>query len=245
MSGSNSVDAAAVAERYARVRERIGAAARRSGRAADAVCLVVVTKAFGPPAVHAALAAGARDIGENYVHEAAAKMAAVAPQVETIGSPPPRWHMIGHLQSNKARRAAALFDVIHTVDGEPLARRLDRAAADLARIVPVLVGVNVAGELTKSGVAYGDALPLVETLARLEHLRVVGLMAVPPPSRNPEDARPHFRRLSALRLDIAARGFDLPHLSMGMTDDYEVAVEEGATIVRVGRGILGRRPTLR
>ncbi len=237
-----SIDAAAVTVRYARVMERIAAAARRGGREADAVTLVAVTKAFGPSAVHAALASGARDIGENYVQEAAAKMAALAPEIEATGAPPPRWHCIGHLQRNKARLAAALFDVVHTVDSEALAQLLDRAAADLGRIVPVLLGVNVAGESTKSGVSCAGVLRLLETLVRLAHLRVEGLMTVPPMGRDPEEARPHFRTLSRLQLDLAARGFDLPHLSMGMTDDYVVAIEEGATIVRVGRGIFGPRP---
>lgn len=233
---------AVIATRYRRVRARIEDAARRSGRDPAAVTLVVVTKAFDPTAVRAALAAGALDLGENYVQEAVRKMEALESDVASDPERVLRWHFVGRLQQNKAAKAARLFDVIHTLDSEALGRRLDGIGARRARKIHVLVEVNTGGEPSKAGVQYRDAGDLVRTLTTLEHLRVDGLMTIPPFSLDPEASRPYFRALASLRNDLALRGFDLPHLSMGMTDDYEVAIEEGATIVRVGRGIFGERP---
>jgi pyridoxal phosphate enzyme (YggS family) len=230
-----------IAARYAHVCERLEVAARRAGRDPDGVTLVVVTKTVGLAAVRAALAAGARNIGENYVQEAARKIEQLRSEVLEDGTAQPRWHLIGHLQRNKAARAAGLFDLIHTVDSEHLGQHLDRAGAERGTPVRILVEVRVGGETTKSGVDPRTALALVPALARLEHLQVEGLMAIPPRPPHPEAARPYFHELAALRAELADRGFDLPHLSMGMTDDYEVAIEEGATIVRVGRAIFGER----
>lgn len=215
-----------IAANLAAVRERIAAAAARAGRDLGEVRLIAVTKTQSAECVRAAIAAGVADIGENYVHEAEAKRAAAGGHA--------RWHLIGHLQGNKARRALEVFDMIHTADSLALGAALARHAA--ARGVParVLVEVNVGGEVSKSGVAPAE---LPELLAGLRdpHLRVEGLMTVPPPG-SPAAARRCFRELRALR-DAAG----LAELSMGMSDDFEIAVEEGATIVRVGRAIFGER----
>jgi pyridoxal phosphate enzyme (YggS family) len=234
-----TVDAGVIADRHAQVRDRIAAAARRAGRAPEDVTLVVVTKTFPAAAIRAVAAAGAGDVGESYVQEAVRKIEELAVGGGPI--PPLRWHLIGHLQRNKAAPAAHLFDLIHSVDGEALGGALDRAAAALGKVVPVLVEVNVGGEATKHGISPAAAPALLASLGSLAHLRIEGLMAVPPPAPHTEASRPHFRALARLRADLARRGFDLPRLSMGMSDDYEVAVEEGATIVRVGRAILGAR----
>jgi pyridoxal phosphate enzyme (YggS family) len=215
-----------IAANLASVRRRIVDAAARAGRDPQAVTLIAVAKTKPAALVRAALAAGATDIGENYVQEGAAKRAAVDATA--------RWHLIGHLQRNKAARAVEAFDCIHTVDSAALGMALARHAA--ARQVPlrVLIEVNLAGEATKSGIAPADLAALLADL-RDPHLAIDGLMTVPPPSA-PEEARPWFRRLRALR-DTAG----LRELSMGMTDDFEVAIEEGATMVRVGRAIFGER----
>ena len=225
-----------IAERLAEVRERIAAAAARSGRPPEAVTLVAVTKTFGPESVREALAAGQRDFGENYVQEAAAK-------IEAVGAKAARWHFIGHLQTNKARQAAPLFDVIQTVDGLSLARELDKRVAAEGRPLDILVQVNVAGEEQKSGIAPEGAEDLLRGMAVLPALRVRGLMTMPPflPA---EEVRPYFRALRELRDRLAARaipGVALDELSMGISGDFEAAIEEGATIVRIGTAIFGER----
>jgi pyridoxal phosphate enzyme (YggS family) len=177
--------------------------------------------------------AGQSVFGENRVQVALAKMGEVGPA---------RWHLVGHLQRNKARHAVGAFDLIHAVDDLELAREIDRRAAARSFVQPVLVEVNVAGEDTKEGVAV-DALPrLLEDMVPLPSLDLQGLMAIPPPAGDPEASRPWFRELARLR-DASARrlGRPLPHLSMGMSDDFEVAIEEGATLVRVGRALFGER----
>ena len=236
-----TIDRTEIGARYGKVRERIVAAARRAGRDPETIRVVAVAKTFDLAAVRAAVAAGARDIGENYVQEAATKIEALAAEMPGGATTPLRWHFIGHLQRNKASRAARLFDLIHSVDSPRLAEHLDSAAALCGKILGVLIEVNVSNERTKGGITENSALDLLAALASLEHLRVEGMMTVPPPALNPETSRPYFRALATLRNDLASRGFDLPHLSMGMTDDYEVAIEEGATIVRVGRAIFGPR----
>ncbi len=233
-----------VAVRYARVRERVAIAARRSGRTPAAVTIVVVAKGFGVDAVRAAVTAGARDIGENFVQEGAAKIAAFGDGDRVDGMDRARWHHIGTLQRNKARHAATLFDVLHTVADLDIARRVARAAAEAGKKIPVLIQIDIAGTPGRHGVRPADTPGLVEAATRLPTLVVAGLMTVPPPVREPaaEAARSHFRRLAELRAALVARGFDLPHLSMGMTDDFEVAIEEGATMIRVGRAVFGPRP---
>jgi pyridoxal phosphate enzyme (YggS family) len=222
----------------AAVRERIARAAARAGRPPDDVTLVAVSKTHPPTLIARAFAAGVRDFGENKVQEAAPKIEALA-DLRARGL---RWHLVGHLQSNKARRALDLFDRIHSVDRAELAVRLDRIAGEAGRTLPVLVQVAMGGEETKSGVGEADLLTLLEALRGLAHLRVEGLMTLPPPAADPEAVRPCFRRLREWRERAAAAGLlQGSQLSMGMSGDFEVAVEEGATLVRVGTAIFGER----
>ncbi|WP_029215134.1 YggS family pyridoxal phosphate-dependent enzyme [Kallotenue papyrolyticum] len=237
-----------IADNLARVRERIAAAARRSGRASEAITLVAVTKTHGPAIVRLAQAAGITDCGENRVQEAEQKIAA-------LRDLPLRWHLIGHLQRNKARRAVALFDLIHSVDSLRLAQTLDRLVAEQAppRRLPVLLQINVSGEASKEGfdlpggLDNRQALPAfyatIAQIVALPHLELRGLMTIAPYSNDPETTRPVFRALRLLRDDLARRfpqaGWN--QLSMGMTNDFEVAIEEGATIVRIGRALFGER----
>jgi PLP dependent protein len=228
-----------IADRVAAVRERIHRAAARAGRGADEVTLVAVSKTHPPEAVREAFVAGVRDFGENRIQEAEPKIAAL----EELRAAGLRWHLVGHLQSNKARRAAALFDRIHSVDDPALGGRLERAAAELSRVVPVLVQVDLAGEPTKHGLDEARLFPGLEILRGLKSVRVEGLMVLPPLFEDPETARPYFRRLAQLRDLAVERDLLLgSELSMGMTLDLEVAVEEGATMVRVGTAIFGERP---
>lgn len=217
-----------VAGNVARVQERIARAAMRAGRAPEEVLLVGVSKSVDVERIRRALAAGLPALGENRVQEAREKIGA-------LGRPVP-WHMVGHLQTNKARDAVLLFDLIHSVDRLELARELDRRAAAAGKGAEVLVQVNLAGEATKGGFAPDELKSALEALAGLSRLRVRGLMTIPPPVEHGEQARGWFRRLRELR-DAAG----LEHLSMGMSDDFEVAVEEGATMVRVGTAIFGPR----
>jgi pyridoxal phosphate enzyme (YggS family) len=244
-----------LAERIAAVRERIAAAARRANRSPADVRLVGVTKTHPPETIAAALAAGLAEFGENRVQEAEAKIGTLAAERARI-----TWHLIGHLQSNKARRAAALFDIIHSVDSLHLAEALSRYAAQAAELrptplspLPILLQVNVSGEAAKEGfdlaawwerpAALAAFLADVERILALPGLRVRGLMTIAPWGEDPALARPTFRAASALRDTLAQRfpAADWPELSMGMTDDFEVAIEEGATLVRVGRAIFGSR----
>jgi pyridoxal phosphate enzyme (YggS family) len=215
-----------VAANLAAVRARIAAAAERSRRDPAAVRLLAVSKTKPAALVRAAIAAGVTDVGENYVQEAVAKRAEV--------SEPVRWHLIGHLQRNKAARALETFDCIHTLDSAALAAALARQAQARGLPVDVLIEVNVGGEASKHGIGPAD-LPALLADLRDPHLRVLGLMTVPP-AGEPEAARPYFRQLREL-----AERAGLRELSMGMTDDFEVAIEEGATMVRVGRAIFGAR----
>lgn len=211
------------------VRERVAAACARSGRSPDEVTVVGVSKGFPVSAVVAAYEAGLRDLGENRVQEAATKIEAAA----AMGARP-RWHMVGHLQSNKVKTALRVFDIIQSVDSLRLAELISREAR---APVPVLFEVNVGGEESKFGLAPDDAPGVLARARALPNIDVLGLMTVAPITDDPERVRPVFRRLREL-----ARSLGLPHLSMGMTDDFEVAIEEGATTVRIGRAIFGERP---
>lgn len=225
-----------ISERVARIRERVERAAGRCGRKAAEICIVAVSKTQPPSAIEAALAAGICDIGENYVQEARAKAQAV--------SRPAVWHLVGTLQRNKVRPALELFQWIHTLDRVPLALALERRAAERGGTVDVLIEVNLGGEPSKSGVAAGDVPALLEATASCPHVRVRGLMTIPPPAADPEEVRPFFRRLRELRDHWQAQriaGAPLEHLSMGMSDDFEIAIEEGATMIRLGRAIFGER----
>ena len=218
------------------LRERIAAAARRVGRPADSVKLLAVTKTVLPAAIRTAMEAGVTDFGENYVQEAREK-------IPVLGNNA-RWHMIGHLQTNKAKYAVQLFDWIHSVDRLELAVELNRMLEKTGRAMNILIEVNVSGEETKNGVPADRALDLIKSIAPLKHLCVKGLMTMAPYSDNPENARPCFAALRKLQQDILREdidGVEMTELSMGMTDDFEVAIEEGATIVRIGRAIFGER----
>lgn len=225
-----------VAARIAAVRERIARAAERAGRRAGDVLLVGVSKMVDVERISEAIAAGIPALGENRVQEAKAK-------IETLGRPIP-WHLVGRLQTNKAQEAVRLFDLIHSVDRPELAQELDRRARALGKIVDVLVQVNLDEEAAKGGVPPTEMKALLERIAPLDGIRVRGLMAIPPQADAPEDSRRWFSRLRELR--DAARGWGVPgvemdQLSMGMSGDFEVAIEEGATMVRVGTAIFGER----
>jgi PLP dependent protein len=224
-----------VVANLAAVRRRLELAARTAGREPSSVRLVAVSKTFPVTAVRAAAAAGQVDFGENKVQEGLQKLADSA----GLGL---KWHLVGHLQSNKARRAAAAFHAIHSIDNLDLLRRVDAAAADAGTAPELLVQVDLAGETTKFGAPEATVAGLFE--ADLRAARLVGLMLLPPETDNPEDARPWFRRLRELRDRLAAAGIPadrLRELSMGMSHDFQVAVQEGATLVRVGTAIFGRR----
>ena len=225
-----------VADNIRRIREVIADAARRAGRSPGEVRLMAVTKTVDDERIMEAVRAGVEIIGENYVQEAKRKLEKMGKSGE--------WHLIGHLQTNKAKYAVRLFDMIHSVDRLDLASELDRRTRAAGRVMQVLVEVNVAGEATKSGVPLNAAPDLVRAVALLPNLALRGLMTMPPWFDDPEEARPYFRALRELRDRIAAEAIprvEMRELSMGMTGDYAVAVEEGATIVRVGRGIFGER----
>ena len=227
-----------IAENLATVRSRIGTAAARAGRDPGEITLVAVSKTFPADHVRAAWAAGQRDFGENKVQEALQK-------IGTTADIPVRWHLIGHLQSNKARKAAAPFACIHSVDSVDLLQKLDAAAASAGAAPEILVQVDLAGEATKFGAPSEAARQVVDAALACQALRLRGLMLLPPWSDDPEQARPWFRQLRVLQRAWIAAGVPsdaLRHLSMGMSHDFEAAIEEGATIVRVGTAIFGRRP---
>ena len=226
-----------IGERLAGVRDRIETAARRAGRDPGTVRLVAVSKTWGIEHVAAAVAAGQLDFGENRVQEALQKIAA---STETSI----RWHLVGHLQSNKARKAVGPFACIHSVDRIELLDRLETTGAELARPVDLLVQVDLAGELTKHGAVPDAARAILDRARGCRYARVVGLMLLPPFLDDPEAVRPWFRRLRGTRDRLAADGIPdtmLRELSMGMSHDFEVAIEEGATMVRVGTAIFGSR----
>jgi hypothetical protein len=227
-----------IADRVAAVRERIARAADRASRAPGDVTLVAITKTHPEGVVRAAFVAGVRDFGENRVQEAEPKIAATA-DLSAAGL---RWHLVGHLQSNKARKAAVLFGVVQSVDSLELGRRLARIGAETARPVRALVQVDLAGEETKFGLPEAQLLPTLEALRGVDGLSVDGLMILPPYLEDAEQVRPYFRRLRALRDRAQAAGLLAGReLSMGMSHDFEAAVEEGATMVRVGTAIFGER----
>jgi PLP dependent protein len=225
-----------IASNLERVQERIARAAARSDRRPEEIVLVAVSKTFPAQAIRAAYDAGVRAFGENRVQEWEGKQ----PELADLK---PSWHLIGHLQSNKARRASRLFDWIDSVDDVALAMKLDDAAAETNEWLAVLIEVQVDPTATKSGVAQVDLPALAEAVVQMPHLQLRGLMAVPPFCEDPRDARPYFRRLRRLRDDLEQHlGRSFPELSMGMSHDFEIAIEEGATQVRIGSAIFGARP---
>lgn len=227
-----------IRERLVRVREQIARAAERAGRRAEDVTLIAVSKTFDSATVQQAVDAGARDLGENRVQEAASKVAMVKGNV--------RWHLIGHLQSNKARQAIEAFDVIHTIDSVELAERLDRIAGETGRGPAVLIQVDLAHEATKSGADESELPAIIEALDSARYLGFRGLMTLPPFFDSSEQTRPYFRRLREILEGlnrVREPGQKLTELSMGMSHDFDVAIEEGATMVRVGTAIFGSRGT--
>ncbi len=229
-----------IRERVAAVRARIAEAARRAGREPDEVTLVGASKRMPRELALAAVEAGVEHLGENYVQEAASKIAWVAERASRT----PTWHLIGRLQRNKARDALRLFQMVETVDRPSLARELARRAEDAGRILPVLLQVNLSEEPQKAGAAAADVPALLELCGGQAGLRVEGLMTIPAPEEDPERCRPAFARLRELyeRLRGEPGGEHLRELSMGMSGDYAIAVEEGATLVRVGTALFGPRP---
>ena len=210
------------------VQRRIARACERSHRSPGEITLVAITKGVEVPAIRAAFDSGIRDFGENRVQEAEAKIVQLADLKPNV-----TWHMVGHLQSNKAKSAVELFDIIHSVDSVRLAEILNRR---VEKPLPLLLEVNVSGEATKGGFSVGETEAAVKAIKQLPNLKVLGLMTVAPFVADPEEVRPVFRKLRELRDSLG-----LEHLSMGMTDDFEVAVEEGATMLRIGRAIFGER----
>ena len=227
-----------LAARFAHVRGQIEAAAERCGRLPDEVKLIAISKTHPSSAVQKLIDLGATDIGENRVQEAESKIA-------EVGRERARWHLVGHLQANKARRAVDLFDVIHSLDSIDIARRLDRLCQEKQReSLSVIIQVDLGHEDTKSGIEESALGQLAETIGSLPRLQLIGLMTLPPFFENAEDSRPFFQRLRELRDELAGRGVfgdRIGELSMGMTHDFAVAIEEGATMVRIGTAIFGER----
>ena len=217
------------------IKQRIAGAVKRAGRDPLAVKLMAVTKTVEPERIGKAIEAGLTMLGENYVQEAKDKIAIIGDAAQ--------WHMIGHLQTNKAKYAVKLFDCVHSVDRLELAQELDKRSGQINRKLNILIEVN-SGEESKSGIEKEETLELVRQVALLPNLTIRGLMTMAPYSDDPENSRPYFRALRELRDDInraGIAGVRMEELSMGMTDDFEVAIEEGATIIRVGRAIFGQR----
>jgi len=230
-----------ISDNIARVRQRISQAAARAGRNPDSITLMAVSKVVEPERIHQAYEAGILVFGENRVQEFADKASAVQDLAQA------EWHLIGHLQSNKANRAAGLFHAIDSVDSLRVTQKLNQAAQQAGKILTALIEINVGGEENKSGIA-PDSPQLEELLnaaSGLQNLQVQGLMTIPPYTEDPEGARPYFRQLRDLRDQIAARklpGIGMEVLSMGMSHDFEIAIEEGSTCIRVGTAIFGERP---
>jgi len=224
-------------ERLESVRQRIAAAARRSGRSPDSVALVAVTKTVDAGRIRAAMEAGLTRFGENRVQEARRKAEALGAGAE--------WHLVGHLQRNKSREAARIFSMIHSVDSPELLHELERHAAGRERPLEVLIQLNLAGEESKHGARAEDLPSLLASAAPLQAVRIAGLMILPPQEDDPEDSRRYFRELSGLAAAVRGERYEnveMRELSMGMSEDFEVAVEEGATLIRVGRALFGERP---
>jgi pyridoxal phosphate enzyme (YggS family) len=219
------------AQRLAAVEERIQRAAQRCGRKRESITLVAVSKKFPPERLAIAYRAGLRDFGENYVQEFAEKSPALA------GLTDARYHLIGHLQSNKTRLACDLFQVIQTVDSAKLLNRINQSAAERGATIEAMIEVKLSAEESKNGADPAEIPALLDAAAACSHISLTGFMTMPPWSEDPEQSRPYFRQLAVL-----ARQYNLPKLSMGMSGDLETAIEEGATIIRVGTALFGRRP---
>jgi pyridoxal phosphate enzyme (YggS family) len=226
-------------KRFENVQKRIESTAQRCGREAREITVVAISKTHPADRIQAAIQCGIGDVGENRVQEA-------EPKIQKVGRKTIRWHLVGHLQANKARKAVKLFDVIHSIDSLDLARRMDRLCREEVReVLPVLLQVKLSAEETKSGVDEEDLFDLAKEVNACDRLKLIGLMSVPPYFEDPENVRPFFKRLRELRDELTTRGSfagTVGELSMGMTHDFEVAIEEGATILRIGTAIFGERP---
>jgi pyridoxal phosphate enzyme (YggS family) len=230
------VEMQSIRDNLLRVVERMDQSATKAGRDPGEVTLVAVSKTVEPARIREAVEAGVTILGENYIQEARGKIEEIGRGVQ--------WHMVGHLQSNKAKYAVTLFDCIHSVDSISLAREIDRRAAQKGRSLRVLVEVNLSGEATKFGIGPDDVLDLIRQGASLKNISIEGLMTMPPYFDDPEKARPYFIRLRELRDRIQGEGIEgvkMGELSMGMSGDFEAAIEEGATMIRVGTAIFGER----
>lgn len=222
-----------VKERVKEVINEIQETALKSGRNPKEIRLLAATKSVPPERILEAIEAGIRIIGENYVQEAQKKYELIGPRVS--------WHMIGRLQTNKAKYAVRLFEVIHSLDSLKLAQELQKAAERQGKKVKVMIQVNLSGEITKGGISPDKVKELSERVLEFPNLELIGLMTIPPYSENPEDSRPFFRKLRELKEKLNREGFPLTELSMGMSNDFKVAIEEGATILRIGTLIFGPR----
>jgi pyridoxal phosphate enzyme (YggS family) len=238
---ADTVDSDAIARNVETVLENIRRAAQRVGRPADSIRLIAVTKSVSVDRIRLAIDAGVRLLGENRLQEAVPKLTALGPRVDLA------WHFIGRLQRRKVKAVVGRFQMIHSLDSVELAAEIDRRAGEAGLCQPVLLEVNIGGEASKAGFLPSAVPDALAALDGMPNLAVRGLMAIPPPASEPEAARPYFRRVSELARSVAHPGFRrvrMEHLSMGMSQDYEIAVEEGATMVRVGTAIFGARPTL-
>ena len=235
---ANLAQQQSINERLENVRQRIISAAQRSGRRAEEITLIAISKTHPAETLRTALDIGITDLGENRIQEAEEK-------IVTLGRNAARWHLVGHLQANKVRRAVTLFDYLHSLDSLELARRLERVCTEEGRDeFPVLVQIKLGGEESKTGIDPGELPDLLEEIKSYKRLKLIGLMILPPYFENPDCARPFFKTLRELRDELKLKGHfgDLPgELSMGMSHDFEIAIEEGATMVRVGTAIFGER----
>lgn len=226
-----------IALNYERTMERVRRACDRLGRPFTDVTVVCVSKTVEVARIREAIAAGAREFGENYVQEA-------RPKIQAVGRERARWHFIGHLQKNKVNSCLDFFELVHSVDSLDLARRISARAVQQGRAVGVVLELNLSGETTKFGVRPSELIPLMESIETLPSIDVIGLMTIPPASEDPDDSRPFFKRLRALADDLDRRGYrrwNRRYLSMGMTHDFEVALQEGSNLLRIGRGVFGPR----
>jgi len=223
-----------VKERVKAVIAEIYETALKSGRDPEEIKLLAATKSVPPERILEAIEAGIRIIGENYVQEAQKKYELIGPRVS--------WHMIGRLQTNKAKYAVRLFEVIHSLDSLKLAQELQKAAEKQGKKVKVIIQVNISGEIRKGGVSPDNLRELSEKVLEFPNLELIGLMTLPPYSEDPEDSRPFFRKLRELKEKLNEEGFPIKELSMGMSNDFKVAIEEGATILRIGTLLFGPRP---
>ncbi len=231
---------AGIAERTSEVRERLAAAAVRAGRLPSEITLIAASKTRSVEEIEEAIRCGVTDLGENYVQELLTKREAI----DKYGLSQVSWHLIGHLQRNKVRYLRPALRLIHSLDSTRLAEEINRRVGEAGFRQPVLIEVNLVGEETKSGVSPAEVRSLAEHVLELPHLELQGLMAMPPYSEDPQASRPHFRQLAGLAEELRASGFpaqSMQHLSMGMSGDFEVAVEEGATFVRLGTVLFGPR----